>query len=271
MKNMLASYWKNKSVLITGASSGLGWAITEALAPYQVNFCLLSRREEKLNELAQKLKATGSSFMVKACDVRNRDQISAAIKEFHNQTGRIDAAWVNSGIVGDSSFPHWNWESIEAIIDTNLKGAIYTIRACLELMVPQNSGTIIGIGSAASMRGLPTRGIYGLTKAGLEFFMESLAAELPQIQFTVIHPGFVDTPINQKGSSNRIWLMTPEKAAQIMIKAAAKRKKVFIYPFRMKLLYRLARLVPASVYPFIAQKTLSWHRKKKREARGNPP
>lgn len=249
-------------MLITGASSGLGRAVVEALAPYHINFCLLSRREEKLNSLAGKLSDGGSSFWVRKCDVRDRAQVLSAVKDYHASAGRIDAAWVNSGISGDTSFPRWDWDRVESIINTNLYGSLYTIRACLEVMLPQNSGTIIGIGSAASMRGLPTRGIYSLTKISLHYFIESLAAELPQIQFTMIHPGFVDTPINRKGNSRRIWLISAEKAADMMITAVARRKKIYIYPWRMKLLYRLARVIPTSIYAGIARKTVSWHRKK---------
>lgn len=252
----LSSYWTGKYVLITGASSGLGWAIVEALAPYQSKFCLLGRREEKMKELTNKLKNSGSTFWIRACDVRIRAEVYSAINDFYLENGRLDVAWVNSGIGTNSSFQKWDWEKVESVIDTNLKGAIYTIRACLEIMVPQKSGTIIGIGSAVSMRGLPTRGIYGLTKIGLDYFMESLAAEFPQIQFTTIHPGFVDTEIN-RGQSYRIWLMTPEKAAQLMIKAVARRKKVFIYPFRMKLFYRLIRMLPASLYSSLARKIIA--------------
>ncbi len=71
----------------------------------------------------------------------------------------------------------------------------------------------------------------------------------------MIHPGFADTPMN-KGSSHRIWLMTPGKAAKIMIKAVARCKKVLIYPFRMKLLYRFILLLLASTYLFLAQKMI---------------
>ena len=127
-------------------------------------------------------------------------------------------------------------------------------------MVLQNTGAIVAIGSAASMRGLPTRGIYSLTKVSVEYFLESLAAEFPEIQFTMIHPGFVNTPILQS-SSNRLWLMSPEKAAQIMIKAVAKRKKMLVYPFRMNLLFRFARMLPTSIYLKIARKTIALHRK----------
>lgn len=258
----MKSYWQNKSVLITGASSGLGWALVEALAPFQINFCLLSRRAEKMNELAAQLKDTGSTFWVQACDVRQREDVYAAIHQYYHEIGKLDIAWVNSGIGANTSFQKWAWDKVESVIDTNLKGAIYTIRACLEIMVPQGSGTIIGIGSAVSMRGLPTRGIYGLTKIGLDYFMESLAAELPQIQFTTIHPGFVDTKINQR-QSYRIWLMSPDKAARLMIKAVTKRKKNFIYPYRMKLLYRFSRILPTSLYFLLARKIVATRYEKK--------
>ncbi len=249
----ISDYWQGKSVLITGASSGLGWAVAEALTPYNVTLGLLSRREEKLRELAEQLKDSGSRGWVQACDVRRRDEVLAAVEKFHDYAGRLDVVWANSGISLDSSFEKWDWEAFEAQIDTNLKGAIYTIQAGLERMVPRGSGAVVAIGSAAAMRGLPYRGVYSLTKVALDFFMQSKAAELPQIQFTTIHPGFVDTPINQN-NPNRFWLLTPERAAQIMIKAVAKRKPQLIYPFRMNLLFHAIRALPHPLYLWLAKK-----------------
>ncbi|MFQ5640435.1 MAG: SDR family NAD(P)-dependent oxidoreductase [bacterium] len=259
MNNLLRSYWSEKSVLITGASSGLGWAITEALAPYKVKFGLLSRRESKMQELAEKLRDSGSSFWIRVCDVRDREAVFSAVRDFHQETARLDVAWVNSGISMDSSHKKWDWEAFESSIDTNLKGAIYTIQACLAVMLPQKSGTIAGIGSASSMRGLPTRGVYSLTKIGLEYFMQSKAVELPDIQFTVIHPGFVDTPIN-RNNPNRFWLLTPDKAAQMMIQAVAKKRPRIIYPFRMNLLYRLVHNLPIRIFYAIARRTMMYSR-----------
>lgn len=256
MNQLLNSYWRKKAVLITGASSGLGWAITEALAPFKTQFCLLSRREAKMQELAAKLCDSGSTFWIRSCDVRDREAVVSAVQEFYRANGGLDIAWINSGISLDSSFSNWDWEGFESSIDTNLKGAIYTIQACLEIMVPQQSGVIVGIGSAASMRGLPTRGVYSLTKVGLDYFLQSKAVELPDIQFTLIHPGFVDTPINQ-GNPNRFWLQTPQRAAQIMIKAVAKRRRMLIYPFGMNLLFRFIRALPLPFYQWLARKTLS--------------
>ncbi len=259
MNDFLATYWSGKSVLITGASSGLGWAITEALAPYGIKFCLLSRRLEIMEELADKLRGTGSSFRVRACDVRNRHEVQTCVQEFYTEAKRLDVVWVNSGISHDSSFTGWDWQSVEDMIDTNLKGAIYTTQSCLELMAPQKMGAIVGIGSAACMRGLPSRGVYCLTKVGLEYYLQSLAAELPSIQFTMIHPGFVDTPINQN-NPNRFLLLTPQRAAQLMIKAVAKRRRMLVYPLRMSLLFHLVRSLPYSLYGLLAKRSINLSR-----------
>jgi short-subunit dehydrogenase len=255
MSHRLASYWTGKSVLITGASSGLGAAVTEALAPYKIKFGLLSRRAEPMQELAAKLANSGSTFWIRACDVRHREEVFAAVQAFHRHAGSLDAVWANSGVSLDTSFRRWKWETAETLLNTNLHGAIHTIIAALEIMARQKSGAIIGIGSAASMRGLPYRGLYSLSKIGLAYFLESLAIELPDIQFTVIHPGFVDTPIN-RGNPNRFWLLAPARAAQLMIAAVAKRKHVYIYPFRMSLLYHLARALPSSLYVHATRKLM---------------
>ena len=206
-----------------------------------------------MRELAARLQDSGSEFWIRTCDVRDRGAVEAAVKEFHQHSGRIDAAWVNSGVGGNTSYRKWNWERFEALLDTNFRGAIYTTHSCLEVMVPAGSGTIIGIGSASAMRGLPSRGIYCATKISLAYYLQSMASELPQIQFTTIHPGFVDTPINQ-GNPNRFWLQTPDKAAQLMVKAVAKRKRVYIYPFRMRLLYSLIWHMPESWYMRLAKR-----------------
>jgi short-subunit dehydrogenase len=249
----LFKYWQGKSVIITGASSGIGLALVEVLSAYHVQFGLISRRLEPMKELTMRFKDSGSSFWLRSCDVRNRNEIDLAIKEFHQYAGKLDAIWVNSGVSGRTSFAKWNWGNCENVLNTNLKGAIYSIIPSLEIMSEQQSGTVIGVGSATSMRGMPKHPIYSLTKIGLHYFMESLSLELPQIQFTIIHPGFVDTPLNT-GRPGRIWLMQPDKAAKLMVKAVAKRKKVYIYPFRMKLLYYLVRILPAWIYQWGASK-----------------
>jgi len=251
----LRSYWQEKNVLITGASSGLGAALVDALAPYNVHFCLLSRRVEPMEDLARKHVSGGSHFYIRSCNVQNRSEVDSAVEDYVRAAGAPDVAWINSGIAGDTSFAKWNWDTVENILATNLKGAIYTTHACLRFMVPQKKGAIVAISSAAAMRGLGGRSLYSLTKVGLAYFMESMAAELPEIQFTTIFPGFVDTPINQN-NPNRFWVLNPPDAAQRMIRAVAGRKINYIYPFPMKVLFHAIRALPASWYRALSTRAM---------------
>ena len=259
MNQRLSKYWTGKTVLITGASSGLGYALVEALAPYRAHFCLLSRRLEPMEELAAKFSASGSQFWLRACDVRNRAEVESAIADFVKAAERLDVAWVNSGVGGETSYRRWDWSRVENILQTNLNGALYTAHTCLQYMAPQNRGTIVGISSVSAMRGLAGRPIYSITKMGLAFYIEAMAAELPQIQFTTIYPGFVDTAIN-RGNPNRLWLMTADRAAQLMITAVAKRKREYIYPWQMRWLFRLVRILPAAVYRWAGGKMIELSR-----------
>ena len=254
-RNLLTSYYSGKHILITGASSGLGAAIVEALAPFRVHFCLLSRRKEPMDLLASRLQSTGSGFWIRSCDVQIRSEVESAVDQYIEENGHLDIAWINSGVVGDTSFRNWNWDVVDSILNTNLRGAIYTTHFCLRYMAQRGSGTIVAISSAAAMRGLGGRALYSLTKIGLSYYMDSMAVELPQIQFTTIYPGFVDTPINQN-SPNRFWVMRPQKAAHLMIRAVARRKASYIYPFRMKLLFYAIRLLPDSIYRRLAHRSM---------------
>jgi hypothetical protein len=255
----LEKYWTGKTVLITGASSGLGSALVEALAPYRVHFCLLSRRVEPMQELAAKLETNGSQFWLRACDVQKRHEVETAVADFVKTVGRLDIAWINSGIGGETSYRRWDWNKVENILQTNLHGALYTAHTCLQHMAPQNKGAVVAISSVSAMRGLAGRPIYSITKMGLAYYMEAMAAELPQIQFTTIYPGFVDTDIN-RGNPHRLWLMTADRAAQLMIDAVAKRKKEYIYPWQMRWLFRIVRVLPAGIYRWLGGKMIELSR-----------
>jgi short-subunit dehydrogenase len=255
MTERLRRFWQEKRVVITGASSGLGAALVAALSPYRVHFCLLSRRVEAMQELASKQTCSGSQFWIRACDVKRREDVEVSIAAFVEAAGAPDVAWVNSGVVGDTSFQYWKWEIVENIIDTNIKGALYTAQTCLRYMVPQKQGTIVAISSSAAMRGLAGRSVYSLSKIGLAYYMESMAVELPEIQFTTIFPGFVDTPAN-RNNPNRFWLLTAEDAAQRMIRAVADGKSTYIYPFKMNLLFRTIRALPSFAYFPLARRLM---------------
>jgi short-subunit dehydrogenase len=255
MTERLREFWQGKRVVITGASSGLGASLVAALSPYRVHFCLLSRRMELMQDLASKYSDSGSQFWIRVCDVKKRGEVEISIASFVEAVGSPDVAWVNSGVVGDTSFEYWDWEIVENIIDTNIKGALYTAHTCLQYMVPSKQGTIVAISSSAAMRGLGGRSIYSLSKIGIAYYMESMAVELPEIQFTTIFPGFVDTPAN-RNNPNRFWLLTAEDAAQRMIRAVAAGKSSYVYPFKMSLLFHTIRGLPDFIYFPLARRLM---------------
>ncbi|MCA9733534.1 MAG: SDR family NAD(P)-dependent oxidoreductase [Deferribacteres bacterium] len=251
--DLLQAYWQNKTVLITGASSGLGIAITKALAPYHVTFGLLSRRKDKMVELAESLSQGNSRFWIRVCDVQDREDVYEAVNEFKEYAGRIDVVWVNAGVGAKSNLFKWEWESFESCMQTNLMGAVYTTKASLEVMIPQNHGAIVAISSVASMRGLPGSSAYSMTKIALNTMMESLATQARDIQFTSILPGWVETPMTA-GRKNLWWLIPADKAAQKMITAVARKKFKYIYPWQMFLLYHAMRSLPTGFYIKAARK-----------------
>jgi short-subunit dehydrogenase len=261
----LHTFWSHKAVLITGASSGLGAAVVESLTPYHCHIGMISRRVEPMQKLADKFSASGSTFWIKSCDVRDRQQVYDAVNEFCTAAGKIDVVWANSGTSVNSSQNRWDWDRVETVIDTNLKGVMYTVRAGLEKMLPHNAGTIVVIGSAASMRGLPTRAPYSISKIGVEYLVESFAAEFPEIQFSMIHPGWVETPISAS-NANRMWLMSADKAAQLMIRAVAAGKRFYIYPWQMRLIFRMMRRMPLPLYLMLTHKFMHKIRRSKDDA-----
>ncbi len=254
MDKRTRTFWQGKRIFITGTTSGLGLAVVEALAPLPVTIGMFSRNSDKLQEITHDLKGKPARLWWHAGDVRDRKQVETAVQAFAAFAGGLDVVWANSGISLDTRQVKWQWDAYHTIIETNLHGAVYTIQAALQAMGGQHArGHVVGIGSAASMRGLPGRGIYSLTKISLAYFLESLVSEFPEVSFHIIHPGFVDTPINQ-GNPNRFWLLHPPQAAQIMLREVARGKKRIIYPWQMKWLYHLVHCLPEPIYYWIAKK-----------------
>ncbi len=250
---LLQNYWHNKAVLITGASSGLGVALTKALAPYHVTFGLLARSKDKMAALADSLRHGNSRFWIRLCDVQDREEVYEAVRAFQEYAGRIDVVWVNAGVGAKTNIFKWEWQAFENCVQTNFMGAVYTAKACLDVMLQQNSGTIVSVSSTASMRGLPGSSAYCGTKVALNYVMESFATQAKDIQFTSILPGWVDTPISAE-VRHRPWLMPADVAAKKMITAVAKKKSKFIFPWQMACLYYFMRSLPMPLYIKLARK-----------------
>ncbi len=187
-----------RTVLITGAGTGIGAATAKHLHAAGNRLVLSARREGPLNELAAEL-GGGDDVMVKACDVtdweQNTELVDAAIERF----GSIDIVFANAGFGASRGFLEESPEHWKSMVLTNVLGVAYTVRATLPHLLDQGHGHFLITSSVAGRRALPGS-LYSATKWAATAIGESLRQELRQIhengsiKVTLIEPGMVDTP-----------------------------------------------------------------------------
>ncbi len=179
-----------KTIAITGASSGLGRVLSADLAKEGHTVCALARSAEKLNELKA---AHPDQINVYPVDIANAD----AVQQVFSDIGAIDVLINNAGIFSSAPFHEESFETIDRIIDTNLKGLMYCTRAALPSMIEKKSGHIINISSVSGINGLPGQAIYGASKHGVQGFADVVAMEAREhgVLVTNLCPGGIATPL----------------------------------------------------------------------------
>jgi len=179
-----------KTILITGASSGIGRATAELLSSENYNVVLVSRNIAKVEEYASKLKGEA---LVRKADVQDLDAINAIVKEAKEKFGSIDILLNNAGLgyfdrLDEGKMSEWN-----EMIDTNIKGVLNLIHATLPDL-KASRGQIINLGSIASHHVFPNSGVYAATKHAVFAISESIRLELMgEVKVTTISPGAVNT------------------------------------------------------------------------------
>lgn len=241
----MKSDFAGRVVIITGASSGIGRSLAIEFAKRGAQLGLLARRENELFKLQQELKELGSISHFRVCDVTNRTQVHEQIKELITELGRCDVFVANAGVGESNSATDLNIDGAENVLRTNLFGVMYGIEAVMPAMLNHGGGQIVGISSIASFKGLPGAAAYCASKAGLSSYLESLRISLraKNISVTTICPGFITTAMTEKNPS-MLWVLSPESAAVRIVNAIRRRKKVYSFPKRMRMLIQLTRWLP---------------------------
>ena len=242
---------KSKSIVITGASDGIGKALAWEMASRGYNLGLTARRGALLEALKAEIqtKYPAIKIVVEVLDVTDFGEVPKALSRVHESLGVIDILVVNAGIARAGRVVNTPIEDQLAVINTNLNGAIATVTAGLVLFRQQGAGHIVATSSVAGYRGLPRNAAYSASKAGLSTFMESVRLETRKenIDVTVINPGFIDTAIN-RGMASRPFVISVEKGARLFADLIEKKVTVSSVPkMPWNLLAPLLRILPDSI------------------------
>ena len=182
-----------KTILITGASSGIGWSTAIKLDKKGHSLILCGRQLNKLQELSKKL---NSNSHLLTFDIRNREDVFKCISSIPKQFKDVDVLINNAGNAHGLALAHQsNISDWEAMIDGNVKGLLYVTKAILDRMVEKKSGQIINVGSIAGKESYPKGNVYCASKAAVEKFTEGLRLDLNPFNIRVgaINPGLVET------------------------------------------------------------------------------
>lgn len=190
-----------KTILITGASSGIGAGMAREFAKKGYNLAICARRLERLETLKQELESQYDiKVIAKTLDVTNYDQVFEVFRAFKEDFGTIDRIIVNAGVGEGHRIGKGNFAINKATVETNFISALAQCEAAVEIFRAQNSGHLVMISSMSAMRGMPKHlTAYGASKAGVAHLAEGIRAELidTPIKVTTIFPGYIRTEINE--------------------------------------------------------------------------
>jgi short-subunit dehydrogenase len=246
--------WKNKVVLITGASSGLGAELARQLAQRGAVLGLLARRAEQLEELAARCVSAGGRAVVLPADVTDAAAAQAAADKLRAECGHIDTLVANAGTGDLTDGKKLPADKVAHIFRVNLIGASNAVAAVAPQMVARGSGHLVAISSLSAYRGLPKSGAYCASKAGLSALFESIRLDLKGtgVDVSIIHPGFIKTPLTSGREAKMPFLMELEDGTARIRRAIERRQKSYAFPWQLATIVRLGMIMPIPLYDFIA-------------------
>jgi len=244
-----------RSILITGASSGIGEAVSLACAERGMQVVLAGRDERRLEAVSEKIQAHGGKSTTISGDIRNRVDIDAMVQHSLYTYGRIDVALINAGVGCALGLEHADDADIAAAVEINLLGTMRCLNALLPIMRLQKSGHILVVGSVTSTLPWPNDSIYSTTKAALRHLVRRVRREVKGsgIGLTEVVPGVIDTPLSA-GLKN-FPKTSAAAVAQDIADCLERPIPTLITPSSYKRLLLAHRVAPGAVASWIARKS----------------
>jgi short-subunit dehydrogenase len=245
---------KNKNIWIIGASFGIGEELANTLG-LNNNIAISGRTLSKLEQLRSNLNKNYNHLALQL-DVLDENSIQIAYNNIILSWGFIDIIIYASGVYTPGSFKDLDLHQGLQTIDTNLNGALRVISIALPNMLAKNSGHIVLISSASAYTGLPNSGYYGVSKAGLLYYAQTLKADLSKtnIKVQVVNPGFVDTRLTQKNNFKMPFLLNTKQASNYIINKLSSNVFDICFPKPLIFIIKLLKILPNSLYFFLIKK-----------------
>jgi short-subunit dehydrogenase len=240
-----------KTILITGASSGIGRALALEYAAPGMVLLLTGRDQNRLMEIESRCRQKGATTHTATLDVAEAAHIARQIEAW-DDLNPIDLVIANAGISGGSS----GGAAFREILNVNLDGTVNTVEPLIPRMVARGHGQIALMSSMAGWRGMPNAPAYSVSKVAVRAYGEALRPLLKKngLGVSVIFPGFIKTPLTDKNNFPMPFLISAESAARYIRDGLARNKARIGFPWQMLLISRLVASLPLALGDFILSK-----------------
>ncbi len=248
---------KNKSVIITGASSGIGEALAREYAALGARVTLAARQEEQLEKITAEINKTGGQAIYCKCDVVNPADCQAVVDKAVETYGGVDILICNAGLSMRALFDDVELEVLHRLMDVNFWGCVNCVKYALP-HIQASQGSIVGVSSVAGLHGLPARTGYSASKYAMTGFLETVRIENMKkgVHVMITCPGFTASNVRfaaltADGSSqgdtprDEAKMMTSQEVAKIIIRDTHKRKRLSLMEFNGRGTHLIKKFFPA--------------------------
>lgn len=239
-----------KTAWVTGASTGIGREIALKLASGGVKVAVSARSADKLDKLAD----SNVNMVAVPVDVTSRDDVAVAVQRILGEFGALDLAVLNAGVWQPMHASAYDAGAATRSMAVNYLGIAHALESLIPHMIGRREGQLALIASVAGYRGLPKAAAYAPSKAAVISLAEVLRLELARHGVTVslINPGFVETPMTKVNNFPMPFILTPEDAAERIIKGLTKGNFEIAFPWQLVTVLKMLRAMPNAFYLRIA-------------------